>query len=200
MISTSVRSKLGANRLTGSRWMFSRSGSAVTGVFIGLFKRVQPLNRLSDLRCPVTAPPLPRSSPRPGVIGTRRYSTNRQMPRKEKAVKAQQAAGGAAEPEAPGPVARDKSGTVTITVHAKPGSKHSGITEVSAEAVGVAIAAPPTDGEANTELIRFLAEVLDLKKSHVSLDKGSRSRDKLIRVDSSLGPEEVLRRLRQAAG
>ncbi|KAK1887870.1 UPF0235 protein C15orf40 like [Dissostichus eleginoides] len=42
---------------------------------------------------------------------------------------------------------------------------------ISAEAVGVSIAAPPTDGEANTELIRYLAEVLDLKKSHISLDK-----------------------------
>uniref|UniRef100_A0A3Q1GMB4 Zgc:193812 n=1 Tax=Acanthochromis polyacanthus TaxID=80966 RepID=A0A3Q1GMB4_9TELE len=79
--------------------------------------------------------------------------------------------GGKAEAEASGPVTRDKSGAVTITVHAKPGSKHSGITEVCAEAVGVAIAAPPTDGEANAELIRYLAEVLDLKKSHISLDK-----------------------------
>lgn len=43
--------------------------------------------------------------------------------------------------------------------------------EVAAEAVAVAIAAPPADGEANTELIRYLAEVLELKKSHISLDK-----------------------------
>ncbi|KAG7232211.1 hypothetical protein INR49_009404 [Caranx melampygus] len=122
------------------------------------------------------------------------------MPRREKAVRAQQPAGGAAQPEAPGPVTRDKSGAVTIMIHAKPGSKHNGITDISAEAVGVAIAAPPTDGEANAELVRYLAQVLDLKKSQVSLDKGSRSRDKLIRLDSSVSPEEVLRRLRQAAG
>lgn len=43
--------------------------------------------------------------------------------------------------------------------------------EVSEEAVGVAVAAPPADGEANAELIRFLAEVLELKKSRISLDK-----------------------------
>ncbi|XP_061578668.1 UPF0235 protein C15orf40 homolog isoform X2 [Cololabis saira] len=109
-------------------------------------------------------------------------------------------AGGAADTHTSGPVTRDKNGAVTITVHAKPGSKHSSITDVSAEAVGIAIAAPPTDGEANAELIRYLAEALELKKSHISLDKGSRSRDKLIKVDSSLSPEEVLRRLRQAAG
>lgn len=45
------------------------------------------------------------------------------------------------------------------------------LTAVSTEAVEVAIAAPPVDGEANMELIRFLAEVLELKKSHISLDK-----------------------------
>ncbi|GAA6229226.1 UPF0235 protein C15orf40 homolog [Lates japonicus] len=190
--------------------MFSRSGLTITGVFITLFKpvrssfRAAPLNRLCDVSRPVTVHLLSRWSsplPLPGVTGIRRYSTNRHMPKKGKTVKGPQSGGGGgAEPEAPGPVARDKSGAVSITVHAKPGSKHSGITEVSAEAVGVAIAAPPTDGEANAELIRYLAEVLDLKKSHISLDKGSRSRDKLIRVDSSLSPEEVLRRLRQAAG
>ncbi|XP_037622380.1 UPF0235 protein C15orf40 homolog [Sebastes umbrosus] len=154
--------------------MFPRAGLTISSSFIRFSKSV-PLNRLCDV------------------------SRNRQMPKKEKAVKGQPAAARAAQ-EASCPVARDKSGAVTITVHAKPGSKHSGITDVSAEAVGVSIAAPPTDGEANTELIRFLAEVLELKKSHISLDKGSRSRDKLIKVDSSLSPEEVLRRLRQAAG
>lgn len=122
------------------------------------------------------------------------------MPKKVKTGKGQPAGGAKAETEPSGPVSRDKSGAVTITVHAKPGSKHSGITEVSAEAVGVAIAAPPTDGEANTELIRFLSEVLGLKKSQIALDKGSRSRDKLIRVDSSLSLEEVLQRLKQAVG
>lgn len=37
--------------------------------------------------------------------------------------------------------------------------------------MSVAVSAPPTDGEANTELIRYLAEVLGMKKSHISLDK-----------------------------
>ncbi|XP_029288969.1 UPF0235 protein C15orf40 homolog isoform X2 [Cottoperca gobio] len=206
--------------------MFSRSGLTITCSFLGSFSVVT-LKRLSDVT-PVLVPPRPgaprcscllgpvlhgaRASsarcstvlvpPRPGAspLTLRTFSRNRQMPKKGKAVKGRPSAGAAAPAEASCPVTRHKSGAVTITVHAKPGSKLSGITEVSAEAVGVAIAAPPTDGEANAELVRFLAEVLDLKKSHISLDKGSRSRDKLLRVDSSLSPEEVLRRLRQAAG
>ncbi|XP_075933678.1 UPF0235 protein C15orf40 homolog isoform X4 [Anarhichas minor] len=170
--------------------MFSRSGLSRTRSFIRLSKCFQPLN----------VKPFNRWS---DVIPVRRPLTttnNKQMPKKEKAVKGQAAAGAAAEEEASCPVSRDKSGSVSIVVHVKPGSKHSGVTEVSSEAVGVAIAAPPMDGEANAELLRYLAEVLDLKKSRVSLDKGSRSRDKLIKVDSSLSPEEVLRRLREAAG
>lgn len=43
--------------------------------------------------------------------------------------------------------------------------------DVSADSVGVAIAAPPTDGEANAELVRYLSKVLELKKSEITLDK-----------------------------
>ncbi|XP_068169040.1 UPF0235 protein C15orf40 homolog [Antennarius striatus] len=127
-------------------------------------------------------------------------STGRPMPKKEKAVKVPVAGSGAAAAGLPCSVAADGSSSVIISVHVKPSAKRSSITEVSDDSVGVSIAAPPADGEANAELVRYLAEVLQLKRSHISLDKGSRYRDKLIRVDSSLSPEEVLRRLRQAAG
>ncbi|XP_068452668.1 UPF0235 protein C15orf40 homolog isoform X2 [Clinocottus analis] len=179
--------------LKASSWMLS--GFSKTCSFITLTEsfpllRVPPLNR----RCDVI-PVLTRAHRR--VSGG-----NTQMPKKEKAVKGGPAAGGASCPPASSPVSRDRSGAVTVTIHAKPGSKRSGITEVTPEVVSVSIAAPPTDGEANAELVRFLAEVLDLKKSLVSLDKGCRSRDKRVRLDldSSLSPEEVLRRLREAAG
>jgi uncharacterized protein YggU (UPF0235/DUF167 family) len=43
----------------------------------------------------------------------------------------------------------------------------------------VAVAAPPMDGEANAELIRFMAQVLGLRKSDLSLDSGARSRNKV---------------------
>ncbi|KAM4573554.1 UPF0235 protein C15orf40 homolog [Odontesthes bonariensis] len=199
--------------LTGRWQMFCRSRVAVVGVFRCFQRSGAPaLHRVPVPEfVPVPSsrlPALSRSSlpPLPGTgQQRRRFSTTRHMPKKEKAVKqvkgkSAAAGGGAAETQTSGPVAQDKSGAVTITVRAKPGAKHSGVTDVSPEAVGVSIAAPPADGEANAELIRYLAEVLDLKKTHISLEKGSRSKDKLIRVDSSLSPEEVLERLRQAAG
>lgn len=42
---------------------------------------------------------------------------------------------------------------------------------MTAEAVGVAVAAPPSDGEANAELCRYLSKVLEVKKSEVILEK-----------------------------
>lgn len=40
---------------------------------------------------------------------------------------------------------------------------------MGAEGVGVQVAAPPTEGEANQELVRFLASVIGVRKSDVSL-------------------------------
>ncbi|XP_028813307.1 UPF0235 protein C15orf40 homolog isoform X1 [Denticeps clupeoides] len=117
------------------------------------------------------------------------------MPKRDKTV-----SGKPKPPESvPSPVTRGKSGTVSIAVHAKPGSKQNAITDVSPEAVGVAIAAPPTDGEANAELVRFLSKVLNVKKSDLCLDKGSRSREKVISMSGSMSPEEVLEKLKNAA-
>ncbi|KAG7468864.1 hypothetical protein JOB18_038644 [Solea senegalensis] len=179
--------------------MFPRAVRATNSaftVFVRFLGEGVTFIRSPELRLPrCYAPPPPQG----GATG-RSSCTDARMPPKHKAVKGQRRAGGAAEPEGSGPVSRHKSGAVTVSVHAKPGSKLSGVTDVSAEAVGVSIAAPPTDGEANAELIRFLAQVLQLKRSQVSLDKGSRSRDKVIRLDSSLSPDEVLVRLREAAG
>lgn len=45
------------------------------------------------------------------------------------------------------------------------------LTDVSVEGVGVQINAPPVEGEANTELVKYIASVLGLRKSDVSLDK-----------------------------
>ena len=39
--------------------------------------------------------------------------------------------------------------------------------------MGVQINAPPVEGEANTELIKYMAAVLGLRKSDISLDKVS---------------------------
>ncbi|XP_056428153.1 UPF0235 protein C15orf40 homolog [Hyla sarda] len=98
-----------------------------------------------------------------------------------------------------GPVVLDKNGSVLISVHAKPGSKLNAITDVTAEAVGVAIAAPPSEGEANAELCRYLSKVLEVKKSEVNLDKGGKSREKIVKISADITPEMVLEKLKSEA-
>ncbi|XP_036909422.1 UPF0235 protein C15orf40 homolog [Sturnira hondurensis] len=94
-----------------------------------------------------------------------------------------------------GPVAVDPKGCVTVAIHAKPGSKQNAITDLTAEAVSVAVAAPPSEGEANAELCRYLSKVLELRKSDVILDKGAKSREKVVKLLASASPEEVLEKL-----
>lgn len=97
--------------------------------------------------------------------------------------------------EAKGPISVDKNGNVTIKIQAKPGAKHNNITDISEDAVGVAISAPPVEGEANTELMKYLASVLGMRKSDVTLDRGSKSRQKIV-VVSGISVEKVLEKLK----
>lgn len=68
---------------------------------------------------------------------------------------------------------------LALVIAAKPNSKESKVTEINDEYIGVAIAAPPKEGEANEELLSHLALVLEVKKNTVYLDKGSKSRNKV---------------------
>ncbi|CAL8097112.1 unnamed protein product [Orchesella dallaii] len=79
------------------------------------------------------------------------------------------------------PIAVGKGGEISIAIQVKPGAKTDAITDVSDTAVGVQISAPPVDGEANTAIVKYFAEVLKVKKTDVSL-KGGKSRQKTILV------------------
>uniref|UniRef100_A0A8C0HSN9 CO040 protein n=3 Tax=Neoaves TaxID=3078114 RepID=A0A8C0HSN9_9AVES len=73
------------------------------------------------------------------------------------------------------------------------------VIDVTAEAVGVAIAAPPSEGEANAELCRYLSKVLEVKKSEVILEKGGKSREKVVKILVSMTPDEILEKLKKEA-
>uniref|UniRef100_A0A9L0JJF2 Homer scaffold protein 2 n=1 Tax=Equus asinus TaxID=9793 RepID=A0A9L0JJF2_EQUAS len=109
----------------------------------------------------------------PGAGPSVRLARGAEMPKKAGATNKGKSESKKPETSLPplGPVAADPKGCVTIAIHAKPGSKQNAVTDVTAEAVSVAIAAPPSEGEANAELCRYLSKVLDLRKSDVVLDK-----------------------------
>lgn len=43
--------------------------------------------------------------------------------------------------------------------------------DIQPDAINVRIAAPPVDGEANKELIKYISKTLNLRQSDVNLDK-----------------------------
>ncbi|ELT92199.1 hypothetical protein CAPTEDRAFT_102723 [Capitella teleta] len=102
---------------------------------------------------------------------------------------------------AAGPVTRISSGVMHLQICAKPGAKFNNITDVNADGIGVQIAAPPVDGEANAELVKYMSKVLGVKKSEVSLEKGSKSRNKCIAVSSSeLDEGAILQKIHKEIG
>ncbi|XP_047396574.1 UPF0235 protein C15orf40 homolog [Sciurus carolinensis] len=134
-------------------------------------------------------------------LGTQASSSGVKMPKKASATNKGKSQ--SKEPERPlpplGPVAVDPKGCVTIAIHAKPGSKQNAVTDLSTEAVNVAIAAPPSEGEANAELCRYLSKVLELRRSDVVLDKGGKSREKVVKLLASTTAEEILEKLKKEA-
>lgn len=85
--------------------------------------------------------------------------------------------------QTPEAISETSDGRVLIKVLAKPGAKQNSVTDIQEE-VGIQIAAPPVEGAANTELIRYLGSVLGVKRSQLTLEKGSKSRTKTVSVSN----------------
>lgn len=89
----------------------------------------------------------------------------------------------------------EKDGAVLLGVHAKPRARKSKLVGERGEGIDVALAAPPVDGAANDELVRFIASLLGVAKRDVELVRGQSSREKLLSI-SGLRASEIEARLR----
>lgn len=69
---------------------------------------------------------------------------------------------------------------VELRILAKPNAKKSAVTGMNEQGLNIALHARPQDGEANTELIAFLAEFFDIPKSKIKLQRGAGSRYKMV--------------------
>lgn len=76
--------------------------------------------------------------------------------------------------------AQDNS--ITFAVRVQPRASQSGITGEFAGALKLRLAAPPVDGAANEELVRWLAKFFDVARAQVTLISGTTSKQKIIRV------------------
>jgi uncharacterized protein (TIGR00251 family) len=70
-----------------------------------------------------------------------------------------------------------------VTVKAHPRAKRSGITGRFGEAWKLDLAAPPVDGKANEECVRWFAELAGVARSRVRVVSGASSRMKVIEVE-----------------
>jgi uncharacterized protein len=90
---------------------------------------------------------------------------------------------------------RENAGAVTFSVKVYPRAKKDAITGEIGDALKVALNAPPVDGKANDACVRFVAEILRVPRSSVTIAAGETNRNKLIRV-AGMSAAQVEERLR----
>jgi hypothetical protein len=87
-----------------------------------------------------------------------------------------------------------------LTIHVVPRAARTNVAGRHGDAIKIRLAAPPVDGAANAELVRFLAERLGVPRGAVTIAGGHTGRRKQI-VIAGLDLDEVRRRLEgQSAG
>ena len=81
---------------------------------------------------------------------------------------------------------REVEGDLLLLLHVQPGAKRSEVAGIhGAAAAGrlrIRLAAPPVDGKANAELVRFLAAAFGVPRRAVTLLAGEKSRQKSVRI------------------
>jgi uncharacterized protein (TIGR00251 family) len=81
-----------------------------------------------------------------------------------------------------------------IQVKIKTRAKRSEIAGRIGDSLKINVAAPPLEGRANLEVIRLIAELADVPRSHVRIVMGESNPRKLIEIDG-IGQDEFLRRM-----
>ena len=79
------------------------------------------------------------------------------------------------------PIRDDKNGAA-FSVRVHPRARKNAITGVLGDALKLSLTAPPAEGRANQACIEFLAEILRLPRSSVTIAAGHASRNKVVRV------------------
>ena len=91
---------------------------------------------------------------------------------------------------------RDTPAGAAFTVKIHPRARRNAIVGEMGDALKISLTAPPVEGKANDACIAFLAELLDVPRSSITIAAGETSRNKVIRV-AGLPAAEVERRLNQ---
>jgi uncharacterized protein (TIGR00251 family) len=84
--------------------------------------------------------------------------------------------------------------SVRLAIRVQPGAKSNEIVgwvagENGREVLKIRLRAPAVEGKANAALIEFLAEILGLRPRQITLERGDKSRDKLVQVEGMTSDE-----------
>ena len=88
----------------------------------------------------------------------------------------------------------DTPSGATFAVKVHPRARQNAINGEIGDALKLSLTAPPIEGRANEACIEFLAKLLKLPRSSVTIASGHKSCRKVIRVDG-LSAEEVRKRI-----
>jgi uncharacterized protein len=79
-------------------------------------------------------------------------------------------------------IVQDSQDGVVLTVHVQPKASKTACVGIYGNALKIRVAAPPVDGAANEELVRFLASELSLPAAAVQIESGAGGRHKRVRL------------------
>lgn len=79
-------------------------------------------------------------------------------------------------------IVQDTKDGAILTVHVQPKASTTGCVGIHGDALKIRVAAPPVDGAANDELIRFLARQLSIPSTSVRIQSGASGRHKRVFV------------------
>ncbi len=81
-----------------------------------------------------------------------------------------------------------------LRFHIVPNAKQTKVMGAHGSAIKIKLRAPAVEGKANAALCRFLAEQLEIPERAIVLERGHKSREKIIRIDG-LNEDDVRSRL-----
>ncbi len=87
-----------------------------------------------------------------------------------------------------------RSDSVRLSVRVQPRASRSEVVGEHDGALKVRLAAPPVEGEANRELVRFLGKLLGVAPSRVSVVAGATAKSKVVEIEG-VAVQDVARAL-----
>ena len=85
-----------------------------------------------------------------------------------------------------------------LAIRVQPGARQNSLNGWVGDTVKLQVTSPPVEGAANALALEMLSELLSVPRSHLTLIKGVRSRNKIVRV-RGLSREQVCTRLDRAS-